>query len=139
MSALYKTPRISLISGEGELIFKQANLRGVFVQIIDSFQFFKSRVRGKCFFLKSKTENAHTIRLHLEVRAPRSRPVFVHGECLLDTRTSIYCAKGSISTAKRDSILFSQILKTDTKSHRERALIICLSYTICLMTHLSNP
>ena len=139
MSALYKTPRISLISGEGELIFKQANLRGVFVQIIDSFQFFKSRVRGKCFFLKSKTENAHTIRLHLEAHAPRSRPVFVHGECLLDTHTGICCAKVSISTAKRGSTLFPQGLKADTKSRRERALINCLSYTICLMTHLSNP
>ena len=41
MSASYKLSHISRISDEGKLIFKQANLRGLFVQIIDYFQFFR--------------------------------------------------------------------------------------------------
>ncbi len=59
MPAVYKLSRISRISGEGKLIFKQANLRGVFVQIIDSFQFFKSRVRGKWFFKEQNRKHAY--------------------------------------------------------------------------------
>ena len=59
MSALYKTSHVSRISGEGKLIFKQANLRGLFVQIIDSFQFFKNRVRGKRFFKEQDRKRAY--------------------------------------------------------------------------------
>ncbi len=50
MSADYKPSHISRISDEGKLIFKQANLRGLFVQIIDYFQFLNNRVRDKWGF-----------------------------------------------------------------------------------------
>ncbi len=47
MSGACKQSHISRISDKGKLIFKQANLRGLFVQIIDYFQFLNNRVRDK--------------------------------------------------------------------------------------------
>ena len=47
MSGTCKPSHISRISDKGKLIFKQANLRGLFVQIIDYFQFLNNRVRDK--------------------------------------------------------------------------------------------
>ncbi len=59
MSAIYKRSHMSRISDEGKLIFKQANLRGLFVQIIDYFQFFKHRVRGKRLFKEQNRKRAY--------------------------------------------------------------------------------
>ena len=73
MSALYKTSHVSRISDEGKLIFKQANLRGLFVQIIDYFYFFKKCARDKQG-LKKKNESAQTFCRYLEAYARPIRP-----------------------------------------------------------------
>ena len=59
MSGICKQSHISRISDKGKLFFKQANLRGVFVQIIDCFQFFKNRVRDKRVSKEKRQERAY--------------------------------------------------------------------------------
>ncbi len=101
MPAVYKLSRISRISGESKLIFKQANLRGVFVQIIDYFYFFKKCARDKQVFKEKNRKCVNILSPYRSVHTSHSPPTYVvHGERLFKKHTAIYCTKGLISIAK---------------------------------------
>ena len=88
MSGVCKQSHISRISGKGKLFFKQANLRGVFVQIIDCFQFFKNRVRDKRVSKEKRRERAYNPSPSWSARSALSPPpMSQHGKRLpLHTR-----------------------------------------------------
>ncbi len=94
MSIVYKLSQISRISGDGKLIFKQANLRGVFVQIIDNFQFLKNRVPDKRGFKGKNRKRVHIPQPSRSARAPHSPTYIAHGERLVKIHVGIIVTMG---------------------------------------------
>jgi|GEM_PF-5787376 hypothetical protein len=94
MSIIYKLSQISRISGDGKLIFKQANLRGVFVQIIDKFQIPKNRVPDKRVFKGKNRKRVHIAQTSRSARAPHSPTYIVHGERLVKIHVGIIVTMG---------------------------------------------
>ncbi len=125
MSVIYKLSQNSRISDEGKLIFKQAILRGGFVQIIDYFHFFKNRVRDKQVFKEINRKRVNILSLSWNVHTHPFAPTYtVHGERLLKKHTGIYC--GLISIAKWNAILFL-LSRGCTLTDELNFLYICLA------------